>query len=111
MTQFSVGGSSGGVFSWSAVWDDQTRDLTIDAQGSGRCSVTVAQSNGQNRTVGFVQATGDTPISPQGFPAPSLVVVVSDPPTVISNINLKPQSNAHDANGGFVVENETWSRV
>jgi hypothetical protein len=108
---FRVDGTSAGVFSWFAQWDSVTNDLTIDASGSGRSSVTVAQSNGQARTVGFVQQAGDTPISPLGWPAPTLVVMISDPPTVIPNITLKPSPNAKDGNGGFVVENETWSRI
>lgn len=111
MTIYRVEGTSGGVFSWFATWDDVTKDLTIDAAGSGRCSVTVAQANGQNRTVGFVQNAGQTPISPVGFPAPSLVIVIGDPATVIPGLTLKPNVNAKDGNGGFVVENETWSRV
>lgn len=111
MSTFTVSGSSGGVFTWSASWDDVTKALTIDAAGSGRCSVTVSQSNGQSRTVGFVQSAGDTPISPVGFPAPFMTVVISDPPTVIPNVTLRPSTPQRGGAGGFVVDNETWSRI
>lgn len=112
MTTFSVGGTSAGVFSWSATWNDQTRDLVIDASGIGRCNVTVAQSNGQMRTVAFVQNAGDTPLPvPAGIPAPAVTIVVSDPPTTIPNITLKPDAGSRSGNGGFEVVNEQWSRV
>lgn len=112
MSVYRVEGTSGGVFSWFAEWDDQTKDLMIDAAGSGRCTITVAQSNGQMRTVAFVQNIGDAflPQAP-GLPAPALTVLVSAAPTVIPNITLKPSHNSKDANGGFDVVNESWARV
>jgi hypothetical protein len=112
MAVFRVSGSSGGVFVWSAAWDDQTKDLTIDASGSGRCTVTVAQSNGQMRTVAFVQANGDTPLAPgAGLPAPSLTVVIGSPPAVIPGVTLKPSASVKDGSGGFEVVTEAWSRI
>lgn len=113
MAVFAVSGSSAGVFTWSASWDDGTRDLTIEATGQGRCTVTVVQSNGQMRTVAFVQNSGDStlPVPPE-FPAPTLTILIGDGPTVIPNINLNPSHGAHgDPGGGFEVVNESWSRI
>jgi hypothetical protein len=112
VSTFRVEGSSGGVFSWSAAWDDQTKALTIDAAGSGRCTVTVAQSNGQMRTIAFVQNSGDAPLpSAPGLPAPALTILVGDGPTVVPNLNLKPTVSVKDGSGGFEVINEAWARV
>jgi hypothetical protein len=112
MATYSVSGESGGVFSWSASWDSVTKDLTIDAAGSGRSTVTVAQSTGQMRTVSFVQNTGDTPLPPvTGLPQPALTILIGDPPTVIPNLNLKPTTSVKDGSGGFEVVNEARSRV
>jgi hypothetical protein len=109
---YSVSGSSGGVFSWFGSWDSVSKDLTIDAAGSGRSTVTVAQSTGQMRTVAFVQNTGDTPLAPApGSPQPALTILIGDPPTVIPNLNLKPTTSVKDGSGGFEVVNESWSRV
>lgn len=113
MAIYRVEGTSGGVFSWFATWDDQTRDLTIDAAGSGRSTVTVMQSSGVMRTVAFVQAPGDPYLWSDvwGVPAPALVLVIGDPATVIPNINLKRNVNPRDPAGGFEVVNESWARI
>lgn len=56
----TVGGESGGAFSWRIDYDDQTRAVTTTAAGTGYCLVTVQITNTLTRTVAYSQPGGTT---------------------------------------------------
>jgi hypothetical protein len=109
---YRVAGASGGIFTWSAVYDDAANTLTLQADGTGRSTVSVAQTNGQARSAAFVQQTGDPPLPvPAGIDAPiAVTILVGSGPLVMTGVRLRTSGPA-DGTGGFVVLNESWVRT
>lgn len=99
------------MFDWSAVYDDAANTLTIQANGAGRCTVVVAQSNDKQAVAFFVQPGGQPLPLPSGITADfSVTVVIGSGPLVIPNIRLKPIPDPRGSAGGFMVANEEWRR-
>lgn len=115
MTLSNVGGSSPG-FTWSAVYDDAPNPdtVTVQASGTGRSTVVVAQANGQRAAIQFAQASGPSstpiPVDPQFLPvAATRVITIDTGPTVINTPALKPfPPSKPGGQGGFQVLNEEW---
>jgi hypothetical protein len=111
MALWSIGGESGGVFTWSAVYDDGAHTLTLLATGPGRCTIVVEASNGQRAACFFTQADGITLPLPTGITVQQSITVVSgSEPFVITNIRLKPLADPQGFPGGFELLTESWHR-
>lgn len=112
----TVGGSSGGVFSWSAIYDDSTNPdtLTVQADGQGRDTAVIAQLDGQQAAIYFVQPSGPLAIplsAPPGVTiAASRTVVIGSGPVAFNTPALQPFPPSKP--GGvysFRLTNEQWS--
>lgn len=113
MTVSSVGGSSGGVFSWSASYNDQgPGTATVQADGQGRDTVVVQQEDGQQAAIQFVQPgqeANPVPIPPGVTVVSTVQVVIGSGPFTIRPIRLDPFPPSKPGGvPGFRVTNEEW---
>ena len=56
------GTEGGGAFTWWISYDDQTKDVTAFAEGTGICEATVTLANGSTRSFMLSDIAGDGPV-------------------------------------------------
>lgn len=90
----SANGSANGGFDWHVDYDDVAHTATAFSAGVGRCTVVVAQSNGQRAKITFAASGDQRPVVavPADIEATVNVTraVVIGTPLVVSPVTLKP---------------------
>lgn len=105
-----AGGFAGGGMSWTISYDDSTRRVTAQADGTGNAVVDVQiTTGGATRRVSFVQAGRDP------FPNSDFIVIVGSGPTLIGPTIAPAQvarlvSKIGSVVGGLPFE-DSWSRL
>jgi hypothetical protein len=120
MTQFQTGGSADAErFEWSGIYDDAAHTVVLEATGTGRCTVVIAQANGQRARVNFTQpsvANGAALPLPSTIPQNTIAVTVPVPigagPVTITGATLRPFPSAKPGGVGyFETLSAAWSGI